>query len=61
MVRLYGKPASVSVNGAALPSVASRADLATQSAAYTYDMSKNLLIVKPPSATAAQQLAISLP
>jgi hypothetical protein len=61
MVRLDGKPIGVTANGAALPAVASRADLASQTAAYTYDMSKSLLIVKLPSATTAQQLAISLP
>lgn len=61
MVRLDGKPTGVTANGAALPAVASRADLASQTAAYTYDMSKSLLIVKLPSATTAHQLSITLP
>lgn len=61
LVRLDGRPTNVIAGGSALPEVPSRDDLGGRGAAYTYEMSRNLLIVKLPSATAAQQIRINLP
>ena len=62
LIRVDGKPASVTHNGSALASVASRAELAMQTTGHTFLADRSLLVVKlAPSGEDSVRIGVELP